>query len=102
LRQAALITTATPNRVSDPRDQADGKRRDLARAYSPGVAEACLEIKKQPRQRWNTPHGAIWSQSHNGSAVLGLGNTHWRQSRSWKERRSLFKKLPISTALISN
>jgi malate dehydrogenase (oxaloacetate-decarboxylating)(NADP+) len=35
--------------------------RDLARAYSPGVAEACLEIKADPRPPAATPPRATWS-----------------------------------------
>ena len=34
--------------------------RDLARAYSPGVAEACVEIKRDPAEVSATPRAAIW------------------------------------------
>jgi len=49
--------------------------RDLARAYSPGVAEACLEIKNDSTavSRY-TARGNLVGVVTNGSAVLGLGN----------------------------
>ena len=50
--------------------------RDLARAYSPGVAEASIEIQKDPlaASRY-TARGNLVAVISNGSAVLGLGNT---------------------------
>ncbi|MDO7707427.1 MAG: NADP-dependent malic enzyme, partial [Loktanella sp.] len=49
--------------------------RDLSRAYSPGVAEACLEIKADPdTARDYTIRGNLVGVVTNGTAVLGLGN----------------------------
>ena len=49
--------------------------RDLARAYSPGVAEACLEIKADPATASRyTSKGNLVAVVSNGTAVLGLGN----------------------------
>ncbi|MEM7691368.1 MAG: NADP-dependent malic enzyme [Pseudomonadota bacterium] len=49
--------------------------RDLARAYSPGVAEASLEIGKDPAKAAQyTARGNLVAVVSNGSAVLGLGN----------------------------
>ncbi len=49
--------------------------RDLARAYSPGVAEACLEIKENPSDAARyTSRGNLVAVISNGTAVLGLGN----------------------------
>ena len=49
--------------------------RDLSLAYSPGVAEACLEIKKNPLDAARyTGRGNLVAVVSNGSAALGLGN----------------------------
>ncbi|MBI2484799.1 NADP-dependent malic enzyme [Candidatus Uhrbacteria bacterium] len=48
---------------------------DLARAYTPGVAEACLTIAKDPSRVWDlTMRGRSVAIVTDGSAVLGLGN----------------------------
>lgn len=48
---------------------------DLARAYSPGVAEASIEIVRDPaRAAEYTARGNLVAVVSNGSAVLGLGN----------------------------
>ena len=50
-------------------------QRDLALAYSPGVAFACLEIKDDPRTaRDYTARGNLVAVISNGTAVLGLGD----------------------------
>src|SRR3954470_613562 len=50
-------------------------QRDLALAYSPGVAEPCLEIKKDPEEAYTyTAKGNLVAVVTNGTAVLGLGN----------------------------
>jgi malate dehydrogenase (oxaloacetate-decarboxylating)(NADP+) len=49
--------------------------RDLANAYSPGVAEPCLEIEKNPEMAYEyTAKGNLVAVLSNGTAVLGLGN----------------------------
>ncbi|MCB2137297.1 MAG: NADP-dependent malic enzyme, partial [Rhodobacteraceae bacterium] len=49
--------------------------RDLARAYSPGVSEACLEIKADAATASRyTGRGNLVGVVTNGTAVLGLGN----------------------------
>ena len=49
--------------------------RDLALAYSPGVAEPCLEIAKDPELAFKyTAKGNLVAVVSNGTAVLGLGN----------------------------
>lgn len=48
---------------------------DLSLAYSPGVAEPCLEINKDPSQVWEyTMKGNMVAVVSNGTAVLGLGD----------------------------
>src|SRR5947208_13712324 len=50
-------------------------QRDLALAYSPGVAEPCLEIKRDPDEAYTyTAKGNLVAVVTNGTAVLGLGN----------------------------
>ncbi|CAN0127030.1 unnamed protein product, partial [Phaeothamnion confervicola] len=49
-------------------------QRDLALAYTPGVAAACLEIVRDPRESINmTSRGNLIGVITNGTAVLGLG-----------------------------
>lgn len=50
-------------------------QRDLALAYSPGVAEPCLEIQQNPEDAYKyTARGNLVAVVTNGTAVLGLGN----------------------------
>ncbi len=50
-------------------------QRDLSMAYTPGVAEPCLEIEKNPEDVFNyTAKGNLVGVVSNGTAVLGLGN----------------------------
>ncbi|HQU68213.1 MAG TPA: NADP-dependent malic enzyme [Albidovulum sp.] len=68
--------------------------RDLSRAYSPGVAEACLEIKADPAtvSRY-TARGNLVAVVSNGTAVLGLGNIGAMASKPVMEGKAvLFKK----------
>ncbi|WP_027714247.1 NADP-dependent malic enzyme [Desulfuromonas sp. TF] len=49
--------------------------RDLSLAYSPGVAEPCLEIEKNPNTAYEyTAKGNLVAVVSNGTAVLGLGD----------------------------
>jgi len=68
--------------------------RDLARAYSPGVAEACLEIKANPADAARyTARGNLVAVVSNGTAVLGLGNIGPLASKPVMEGKAvLFKK----------
>jgi malate dehydrogenase (oxaloacetate-decarboxylating)(NADP+) len=50
-------------------------QRDLSLAYTPGVAEPCLEIKREPNDVYKyTAKGNLVAVVSNGTAVLGLGN----------------------------
>ena len=68
--------------------------RDLSRAYSPGVAEACLEIKADPSTAARyTSRGNLVAVVSNGTAVLGLGNIGAIASKPVMEGKAvLFKK----------
>ena len=68
--------------------------RDLSRAYSPGVAEACLEFKADPATASRyTSRGNLVAVVSNGTAVLGLGNIGALASKPVMEGKAvLFKK----------
>ncbi|WP_323007801.1 NADP-dependent malic enzyme [Pseudorhodobacter sp.] len=68
--------------------------RDLSLAYSPGVAEACLEIKADPSSATRyTSKGNLVAVVTNGTAVLGLGNIGALASKPVMEGKAvLFKK----------
>ncbi|MDJ0639224.1 MAG: NADP-dependent malic enzyme [Paracoccaceae bacterium] len=68
--------------------------RDLARAYSPGVAEACLEIKSDAMAASRlTSRGNLVAVVTNGTAVLGLGNIGGLAAKPVMEGKAvLFKK----------
>ncbi|NNE51662.1 MAG: NADP-dependent malic enzyme [Sulfitobacter sp.] len=96
LRQAALDYHAYPKpgklEIRATKPLANG--RDLARAYSPGVAEACLEIKADPATAATyTSRGNLVAVVTNGTAVLGLGNIGALASKPVMEGKAvLFKK----------
>ena len=96
LRQAALDYHKFPKpgklEIRATKPMANG--RDLARAYSPGVAEACLEIKANPdTARDYTARGNLVAVVTNGTAVLGLGNIGALASKPVMEGKAvLFKK----------
>ncbi len=68
--------------------------RDLSRAYSPGVAEACLEIRNDPANAARfTGRANMVGVVTNGTAVLGLGNIGALASKPVMEGKAvLFKK----------
>jgi malate dehydrogenase (oxaloacetate-decarboxylating)(NADP+) len=69
-------------------------QRDLALAYSPGVAAPCLEIHKNPDDVYEyTAKGNYVAVISNGTAVLGLGNLGSLASKPVMEGKSvLFKR----------
>ncbi|AYF00529.1 NADP-dependent malic enzyme [Paracoccus yeei] len=95
-RQAALDYHEFPRpgklEVRATKPLANG--RDLSRAYSPGVAEACLEIKADPATAARyTARGNLVAVVSNGTAVLGLGNIGALASKPVMEGKAvLFKK----------
>lgn len=96
LRQAALFYHEHPKpgklEIRATKPMANG--RDLARAYSPGVAEACLEIKDDAANAARyTTRGNLVGVVSNGTAVLGLGNIGALASKPVMEGKAvLFKK----------
>jgi malate dehydrogenase (oxaloacetate-decarboxylating)(NADP+) len=69
-------------------------QKDLALAYSPGVAEPCLEIAANPKDVYRyTSKGNLVGVISNGTAVLGLGNIGASASKPVMEGKGvLFKK----------
>lgn len=69
-------------------------QRDLSLAYSPGVAEPCLEIAKDPANAYRyTGKGNLVAVISNGTAVLGLGNIGALASKPVMEGKALLFKI---------
>jgi len=69
-------------------------QRDLALAYSPGVAAPCLEIEKDPENVYKyTAKGNLVAVITNGTAVLGLGDIGPMASKPVMEGKCLLFKI---------
>ena len=94
--QAALHYHANgrPGKISVTPTKALANQRDLALAYSPGVAIPCLEIEKDPKKAaLYTARNNLVGVVTNGTAVLGLGNIGPLASKPVMEGKGvLFKK----------
>lgn len=67
---------------------------DLSLAYSPGVAEPCLEIEKEPQLAYEyTTKGNLVAVISNGTAVLGLGDIGALASKPVMEGKGLLFKI---------
>jgi len=84
----------TPGKVAIRATKAMATARDLALAYSPGVAAPCEEIAKNPATSYDyTSRGNVIAVISNGTAVLGLGNLGALASKPVMEGKAvLFKK----------
>ncbi|MBB6093667.1 malate dehydrogenase (oxaloacetate-decarboxylating)(NADP+) [Povalibacter uvarum] len=96
LRQAALVyhETPTPGKLSVTPTKQITNQRDLALAYSPGVAAACEEIVADPINAFRyTARGNLVGVITNGTAVLGLGAIGGLAAKPVMEGKAvLFKK----------
>ncbi|WP_332879084.1 NADP-dependent malic enzyme [Massilia sp. S19_KUP03_FR1] len=96
LRVAALEyhQFPTPGKISVTPTKGLLNQRDLALAYSPGVAAPCEEIVKDPANAYKyTARGNLVAVITNGTAVLGLGNIGPLASKPVMEGKGvLFKK----------
>jgi len=95
LRQQALDYHAlpTPGKISVSLTTAAETSQDLSLAYSPGVAEPCREIAKNPDDVYKyTAKGNTVAVITNGTAVLGLGNLGPMASKPVMEGKSLLFK----------
>lgn len=69
-------------------------QRDLSLAYSPGVAEPCLEIEKDPNAAYEyTAKGNLVAVISNGTAVLGLGDIGAMAGKPVMEGKGLLFKI---------
>lgn len=69
-------------------------QRDLSMAYSPGVADPCLEIEKNPADAYKyTAKGNLVAVISNGTAVLGLGDIGALASKPVMEGKGLLFKI---------
>jgi len=96
LRQAALDyhEKGRPGKISVTPTKQLSNQRDLALAYTPGVAAACEEIVADPQNAFRyTARGNLVGVITNGTAVLGLGNIGALASKPVMEGKGvLFKK----------
>ncbi len=96
LRRAALAyhELPTPGKLAITATKQLTNQRDLALAYSPGVAAPCEEIVKDPNNAFKyTSRGNLVAVISNGTAVLGLGNIGPLASKPVMEGKAvLFKK----------
>jgi malate dehydrogenase (oxaloacetate-decarboxylating)(NADP+) len=95
-RQAALDyhERPTPGKLAITATKQMLNQRDLALAYSPGVAAACEEIVADPDNAWRyTARGNLVAVVTNGTAVLGLGDIGPLAAKPVMEGKAvLFKK----------
>jgi len=95
-KREALIYHAkpTPGKIKVVPTKKYATQRDLALAYSPGVAEPCLEIEKNVSNVYKyTSKGNLVAVISNGTAVLGLGDIGPEASKPVMEGKGLLFKI---------
>ncbi|MCZ8144215.1 NADP-dependent malic enzyme [Flavobacterium sp.] len=95
-RRAALLYHAkpTPGKIKIVPTKKYATQRDLSLAYSPGVAEPCLEIAKDVNNVYKyTSKGNLVAVISNGTAVLGLGDIGPEASKPVMEGKALLFKI---------
>ena len=95
-RREALVYHAKPRpgKIEVVPTKNYNSQRDLALAYSPGVAVPCLEIEKNPEDVYKyTNKGNLVAVISNGTAVLGLGNIGPEASKPVMEGKGLLFKI---------
>ncbi len=95
-RREALIYHAKPQpgKIEIVPTKPYSTQRDLALAYSPGVAEPCLEIEKDTENVYKyTAKGNIVAVISNGTAVLGLGDIGPEAAKPVMEGKCLLFKI---------
>lgn len=95
-RREALVYHAkpTPGKIQVVPTKKHATQRDLSLAYSPGVAEPCLEIAKDVNNVYKyTAKGNLIAVITNGTAVLGLGNIGPEASKPVMEGKGLLFKI---------
>lgn len=95
-RREALLYHAkpTPGKIQVVPTKKYATQRDLSLAYSPGVAEPCLEIAKDINNVYKyTAKGNLVAVITNGTAVLGLGDIGPEASKPVMEGKALLFKI---------
>src|SRR5690554_2952402 len=95
-RREALIYHAKPRpgKIQVVPTKKYATQRDLALAYSPGVADPCLEIEKDVQNAYKyTNKGNLVAVISNGTAVLGLGDIGPEASKPVMEGKALLFKI---------
>jgi len=95
-RREALLYHAKPKpgKIQVVPTKKYATQRDLSLAYSPGVAEPCLEIDKETNNVYKyTNKGNLVAVISNGTAVLGLGNIGPEASKPVMEGKGLLFKI---------
>jgi malate dehydrogenase (oxaloacetate-decarboxylating)(NADP+) len=95
-RREALLYHAkpTPGKIQVVPTKKYATQRDLSLAYSPGVAEPCLEIAKNVENVYKyTAKGNLVAVISNGTAVLGLGDIGPEASKPVMEGKALLFKI---------
>lgn len=87
-------TEGKPGKIEVISSKSLSTQRDLALAYSPGVAVPCIEIGKNPEAAYDyTSKGNLVAVISNGTAILGLGDLGALASKPVMEGKSvLFKR----------
>lgn len=95
-KEAALLyhSQGKPGKIEVIPTKPYQTQRDLSLAYSPGVAEPCLEIQKNPKTAYDyTAKGNLVAVISNGTAVLGLGDIGAMSGKPVMEGKGLLFKI---------
>ena len=95
-KEAALLyhSQGKPGKIEVVPTKPYQTQRDLSLDYSPGVAEPCLEIQKQPETAYDyTAKGNLVAVISNGTAVLGLGDIGAMSGKPVMEGKGLLFKI---------
>ena len=95
-KEAALLyhSQGKPGKIEVVPTKPYATQTDLSLAYSPGVAEPCLEIEKNPQDAYKyTAKGNLVAVISNGTAVLGLGDIGALSGKPVMEGKGLLFKI---------
>ena len=95
-KEAALLyhSQGKPGKIEVIPTKPHSTQTDLSLAYSPGVAEPCLEIEKNPQDAYKyTAKGNLVAVISNGTAVLGLGDIGALSGKPVMEGKGLLFKI---------
>lgn len=95
-KEAALLyhSQGKPGKIEVVPTKPYSTQTDLSLAYSPGVAEPCLEIEKNPQDAYKyTAKGNLVAVISNGTAVLGLGDIGALAGKPVMEGKGLLFKI---------